>query len=135
MKISNILALLFISFFISSCATVGNPKIQNSDAVSQIKKGITTSSQVHDMFGEPQERNTSDAKLETWKYAYINAQVTPVTYVPVIGLFAGGAKSDITSLEIAFDKYNIVKSITTGKGYAESHNFGNTDTHIDKHEK
>lgn len=63
-------------------------------SVKNIRSGKTTKSEVLQMFGQPPTRNSSGGGKETWMYSYhdTRSRVTAATYIPIVGMFVGGAK-------------------------------------------
>ena len=59
--------------------------------------------------------HTQSTQLEVWTYAHINTEVAPVTFVPIVGLFAGSATSQVNQLTITFDEKGVVRGIQTGQ--------------------
>lgn len=52
---------------------------------------------------------------EILNYTHMDVAVTPITFVPIIGLFAGGADSEMNQVTLTFDDKEIVRDITTGQ--------------------
>lgn len=130
MNRSTLAVILFAAFTVTAgCVTSGNPEIQREDLIAQIKIGESTRETVRRLFGPPngtsrftgaglstpgQVSPGTTTQLEVWSYAHIDTAVDPVTFVPIVGLFAGGATSQIDQLTITFDEAGIVRSVQTG---------------------
>lgn len=76
------------------------------------------------MYGEPSNVSLTDAASEVWNYEYAHAQVKPVNFVPVIGIFAGG--QDIHKNQVVFilDQNNLLRNYTVHSSESEINNFG-----------
>jgi outer membrane protein assembly factor BamE (lipoprotein component of BamABCDE complex) len=72
------------------------------------------------LFGAPNGKSFAENGDEIWTYTYSKTQVNAATYVPVVGLFAGGAQSDSSVLTVTFDRSGVVKSYGTQNAHAAS---------------
>jgi hypothetical protein len=41
--------------------------------------------------------------VESWNYTHIDVEVDGATFIPIVGLFAGGATSSLSSFTVVFD--------------------------------
>lgn len=107
--------LILIIFILMACTSVhGNKQITNNDITSQIKPGVSTKVDVKTLVGDPMEVEFTDTGIETWKYVYSKGRIRSATYVPIIGIFAGGIDSTHNTLTIRFDSDGIVEKIGRG---------------------
>ena len=93
--------------FISGCASAGNEKVRTEtmDSVStKVTKGVTKQAQIKALYGEPSNVSLTDGGSEVWTYEYSHSTATAVTYVPIVGLFAGGADVNKNQVVFIFDK-------------------------------
>lgn len=118
----NMLISLLAAVLLTACAAVGH-KIDQSQ-VEQIHKGDTTKADVLKMLGKPDQITNDGNGLESYQYMY--AKVTPkgATFVPIVGLFAGGANVENEMVQVTFDSNGIVKNIFTTRGAIESSMYG-----------
>jgi len=49
-------------------------------------------------------------------YMHIAASANAASYIPVVGLFAGGAKSTSDLVTFNFDPQGVLKSVTSNRG-------------------
>lgn len=124
--------LIVMNFTFASCVTSGNPTAAREDLISQIKIGETTKEDARRMFGQPtvMSRHSGamfpglpgspnpNSNVEVWNYTHMNTEVDPVTFIPVIGMFAGSATSKMSQLTVTFDEQGIVRHIQTGQTQA-----------------
>lgn len=126
------LSIILVCFlFLAACATSGNPKIRDQKSVANIQKGITTKQDLVEMFGQPQAKNKQKDGVEKWSYVYSEAKVKGATFIPIVGLFAGGATADVNTLEFEFDPNGVVSKYSVGEGNIDTQNFGKTKTNIE----
>ena len=125
-------ALIFAASCLA-CASSGNPALQREELVSQIKIGESNKDDVRRLFGPPNAISRSSGTvlpgisglpsqnlmIEIWSYSYVNVETSPVTFIPIIGLFAGSATAQISSLTLQFDDKGIVRHITTSQTTSE----------------
>lgn len=50
----------------------------------------------------------------------MNVDVDPVTFIPIVGLFAGGATSNINTFTVSFDEQGIVRHISSMQSQGRS---------------
>jgi outer membrane protein assembly factor BamE (lipoprotein component of BamABCDE complex) len=70
--------------------------------VTQLKRGITTEQDVERILGHPTSMTVTADGGQTWVYSYASIQMRPTTFVPIVGLFAGGADTRQTVTILRF---------------------------------
>ena len=96
------------------CMSVGN-KFDPS-RVSHIKRGVTTDTELVSMFGQPNQRGVDTNGAPTMDWIYGQTQVKPLTFVPIVGAFAGGATSQNMSLHVTLGANGKVKEFHSNAG-------------------
>lgn len=100
---------------LAGCASSGNDKVRTEtmDTVgTKVVKGKTTKDQVKALYGEPSSVSLTDAGSEVWKYEYAHATANAASYIPIVGLFAGGADVNKNEVVFIFDKDNVLQNYT-----------------------
>lgn len=112
----------------SGCVSSGNTSVVDQDRVSQIKLNISTKEDVRRILGQPNgisrhsgsysalyglPSTISLTNVEAWSYSHINVDVNPATFIPIVGLFAGGATSNMNTFTVVFDDHGIVRHISS----------------------
>ncbi len=115
------LLTMIICLFFLGCATIGNEQISKSEIISKIEIGKSTKTDMRSLFGEPTKVNFQENGKEIWEYIYKKGQVKPATFIPLVGIFAGGAKIEGNTLTIMFNDKGVVEKYGTGKIEGESH--------------
>lgn len=82
----------------TSCASYGN-KI-NPDYIATIKKGETTESELIKNIGNPSSIGILPDGQKLLVYTYVYSEAKASTFIPIIGLFAGGANTSTQTLHI-----------------------------------
>jgi outer membrane protein assembly factor BamE (lipoprotein component of BamABCDE complex) len=109
------IAMFMAAAVLAGCASSGNQvlKGETAETVStKITKGVSTKDNVRKAYGDPTNTSFTDGGNEIWTYNYAHATATAVSYVPIVGLFAGGADVDKKQLVILFDKAGVVSNFT-----------------------
>ena len=83
---------------LDSCASAGNNI--NESQVGQIRRGTTSEADLIRMFGPPNQRSISGNGESVLTWTYIQANVTPASFIPYAGAFLGGAQSANKSLTV-----------------------------------
>jgi hypothetical protein len=119
----------------SGCVSSGNPSVMDQGRISQIKVDISTKGDVRRLLGQPNSTSkhsggypalyglplkTSLTNVETWSYTHINVDVNPATFIPIVGLFAGGATSNLNTFTVVFDDQGIVRHISSTQSQGRS---------------
>jgi outer membrane protein assembly factor BamE (lipoprotein component of BamABCDE complex) len=119
----------------SGCVSSGNPSVVDQDRISQIKLDISTKEDVRRILGQPNGISrqsgsysplygvpalTSLTNVETWNYTHINVDVDAATFIPIVGLFAGGATSNVNTFMVVFDDKGIVRHISSTQAQGRS---------------
>jgi outer membrane protein assembly factor BamE (lipoprotein component of BamABCDE complex) len=100
MKHSSILYAICISALaFSGCAHVHGKKV-DSAAVTQIQKGVTTKAELIAKLGEPNSTTQRGDGGEMLMWRYTESQTNAATYVPIVGMFAGGRSTSATVLTV-----------------------------------
>lgn len=96
---------------LAGCYSVGR-KI-DMDAVKQIKQGESTREDVRGLLKSPDSISTDGYGNETWMYMYARASAKPESFVPVVGMFAGGANSQSQMVMVQFGPDGKVSNLIT----------------------
>lgn len=107
-----IIALLSITIFIvSGCSSSGNQSLKSeTQATLQTKliKNKTSKSDVVREFGSPTSVTSKNDGGDIYLYEMNNGKINPLTYIPVVGFFAGDTTTESRSLSIVFNKNDTV---------------------------
>lgn len=119
MKTLALISLLFLA----GCMSVGN-KI-NHEYANNIQKGVTTEQEVLTNMGPPMSTAINSDGLKILTYMHVKTDVHGATFIPIVGMFAGGADSTTTTVVIQIDnETGIVKDWTYSTATATSKNGG-----------
>ena len=113
---------------LSACGASG-VKINDSQ-IAQLKKGETTIQQATAQLGQPTNR-MSVGDFTTMTYSYGEYSARAANFIPVVGIFAGGADIRSSMVMLKFDKNGVLKDIITSQSqYGAGKNFsaGEIDT-------
>lgn len=105
--------IVCLSMFLVGCASAG--RNYDSRKVSQIEKGKTTEAELIQMFGLPTQRGVNSEDQTTMQWVYSEATTKGATFVPIVGLFAGGVDTKTKILNVNLTN-NVVTSYTYSGG-------------------
>lgn len=111
------LPFLLAAALLCGCASVGHKLDQSK--VDQIKKGETTREQVIQLIGSPNQITRDSAGRMTFQYMYVRSTAKASTFIPVVGIFAGGANIQNQITMVTFNSSNIVSDVFTTYGANE----------------
>lgn len=94
-----LLSVFCMAAILSACAAPA-PKVAPSAASFQ--KGITTEADVVAMFGKPMSVMSGMDGRKVIAYATVNNGIRGASFIPVVGLFAGGMDMKISSATFTF---------------------------------
>lgn len=106
--------LCCIALAAAGCVSSGT-KV-TGDQLAQFKDGTTTEAQIVAKLGPPNSASTSTDGSKTDIYVHIAASANAASYIPVVGLFAGGAKGTNDSVVFNFDSKGVLKSHSSSTG-------------------
>jgi hypothetical protein len=112
-----ILALTMLA--LPACASnYGSQQVQNFGAYSDLQKGQTSKLEVHDKFGQPHDVDYFSTGESVWTYFSVRMKTNAATFIPFVGLVAGGLDADTTTASFFFDmedKFSKVETATKSK--------------------
>jgi outer membrane protein assembly factor BamE (lipoprotein component of BamABCDE complex) len=103
------LALVFVIFITIGCAQK-RPALDSTTA-AQIKKDVSTKAEVSKLLGEPNGVTQKD-NAEVWTYTDMKFETDGISYIPVVGMFAGKNEMKSSSIVVTFDEKGIVKELS-----------------------
>jgi outer membrane protein assembly factor BamE (lipoprotein component of BamABCDE complex) len=118
---------------VAGCASSGNDKVRTEtmDTVgTKVTKGTTTKDQVRGLYGEPNNVSLTDGGSEVWTYEYAHATANAASFVPVVGMFAGGSNVNKNQVVFIFDKAGVMQNYTVHASQSEVRRGGGDITGI-----
>src|SRR5690348_4632045 len=106
---------------LSGCYTVGT-HVERDDA-SQFEKGVTTEADVVRSFGEPQLVTSKTDGTRTITYSWAHARVKGTTFIPIVQLFASGAKVEAKSTTFVFGQDGKLSEVVLSESTTDSRNY------------
>lgn len=111
----SITVVVLVFLFAAGCATMGDERIRDTATIDQIEIGVTTKDDVRDMVGYPTKVTFEECGDETWEYVLTKAQTRAASFIPIIGLFAGGMDTQMYTLTVRYDENGVVKKYGRGQ--------------------
>lgn len=102
-------AVVAAALTMSACATnVGTQAVNDFGRFQQLEAGQTTKVQLHGIFGQPHGvSNIEQTGESVWSYFNIRERTNAMTYVPFVGLLAGGSDIDNIRADFYFDSNDV----------------------------
>jgi len=113
---------LLTGLLLVGCASSGNESVRDvsdTSVAAHVTKGQTTKDQVRASYGDPTAIGFTDSGNEQWTYVHAVATAKAVNFVPIIGMFAGGADVAKSTFVIFFDKTGVVQNYSVSKSQSE----------------
>lgn len=106
--------MLAVTF--SSCTVnQGNAAIKDFGRYTNLQKNKSTKRDVHNNFGQPHDVNYA-AQASRWTYYNLQMTMSGATFIPIVGLIAGGTNDRISTAEFFFnEKATLLNYSTTEK--------------------
>ncbi len=98
------------------CASSGT-KVTAADMAS-FTVGRSTEADVIGRLGEPNSTATAADGTRTDIYVYAQAAANAASFIPVVGLLAGGATSHTTTASFVFDQRGVLSATSSGQGHS-----------------
>jgi hypothetical protein len=108
--------LLFVAaaLGLASCASAGI-KVDEAQ-VKGFEKGRATSLEIIKALGTPTERSFASDGTSKITYTYAESQIRPATFIPIVGLFAGGSDTRHSAVVFEFNKEGILTDYASSEG-------------------
>ena len=88
------------------------------ETASSFQKNVSTFDEVVGRLGEPQRVATAADGSRTAVYSYAQTKIRPESFIPYVGLLAGGSDTDTTSVLFRFDAKGRLIDYSSVKGHA-----------------
>ena len=114
MQLNKIIGLFAVLLIISSCATnYGASQTQDFGRYLSVKEGESSKTDIFDTFGQPGDVNYFENSESVWVYYAGSMTISGATYIPIVGLFAGGNNSNTQISKFYFDPDGILIKVET----------------------
>jgi outer membrane protein assembly factor BamE (lipoprotein component of BamABCDE complex) len=102
---------------LAGCVSSGTKVTQQQ--LTQFQVGKTTEAEVIAAFGAPTSSSVATDGSKTDVYQHISAHANAATYIPIVGIFAGGAKSTADTAVLNFDQQGILRSTSSSTAHSD----------------
>jgi hypothetical protein len=113
---TNLVILSIISLLtLSSCSVnQGNNAIKDFGRYSSLQKGSSVKKEIYNTFGQPHDVNYVSSSSR-WTYYNLQSTMSGATFIPFIGLIAGGTNDQITTAEFFFTSQGKLQNYSTSE--------------------
>jgi hypothetical protein len=108
------------------CASIGTDVKDSQLSAFQI--GVTTRSDVIRTLGPPESEAVSSSGDRSMVYAETHFHTKAASFIPIVGLFAGGAKGQSSSVVLRFDRNGRLAEVTNSRTDVDTGPFPGTAT-------
>lgn len=110
-----LIASIISSLLVSGCATTesGARNLSDIGRYTSLKQGFSTKKDVFILFGQPHDVQHMDDKTSLWRYFQTKSSTSVATFIPFVGLVAGGVDSQTLITTIHFDDRNNFSRLNT----------------------
>jgi hypothetical protein len=109
---------IICAFALSGCVSSGT-QIKQSQLTS-FQKGVTTERDVTRALGQPQAISTSTSGYRVIVYSGVRASPTAASFIPIVGIFAGGANAQASSVVFTFGPDGKMTAMTSSQVTTET---------------
>jgi outer membrane protein assembly factor BamE (lipoprotein component of BamABCDE complex) len=96
----------------TGCTTTSGVQVQQSQ-LSSFRKGITTEAEVISTLGTPTMSSLTSDGERVLVYSFAEYKIRGATFIPIVGLLAGGSDMSTNSAVVTFGKDGKMVSYTT----------------------
>jgi hypothetical protein len=118
---TKLLSCLFIGLVLSlfGCASATTGRRIDQAVAAQIHKG-DTKARVVELLGTPSNASLTGTGKEMLVWVFARSSVKGATFVPVVGLFAGGADTQLTTFQVVLGPDKLVEETLWNDGTTET---------------
>ena len=102
---------------LAGCVSSGTKVTQAQ--VSAFQVGKTTEAEVLAALGPPNSASVLSDGSKIDVYVHMSAHANAASYVPIVGLFAGGAKGDSDTVVLSFGPNGLLRSTSSNTAHAD----------------
>ncbi len=104
MKLCCLICLAFVCVALCNCQTYGNKTLDDPRKYLNLREGKSTKLDIYQVFGQPQDVDYSNDRSQSmWTYFKVETSPNAWSYVPYIGMIAGGTNEEATKVYFFFD--------------------------------
>jgi hypothetical protein len=116
MKIGSNVGAILAAAVLSGCVTYGNKTLDDPKRYLNVREGKSTKLDIYQVFGQPQDVDYSDDRSQSmWTYFKVETSPNAWSYVPYIGMIAGGTNEEATKVYFFFDSESRLIRMQTNK--------------------
>ena len=105
---------LLLLIFITNCASnFGASETQDFGRYLSIKEGVSSKTDIFDSFGQPGDVRYLSSDESVWSYYATKMTMNAATFIPIIGMVAGGSNADTQISRFYFDSSNTLIKVET----------------------
>ena len=104
----------FVGLLLAGCVSSGVKVDQNK--LAQLNPGATTFNEAVALLGKPNNSSIQSDGTRSITYVYFQSQANAANFIPYVGMFAGGASSENSTIVLNFDSRGILTTYSSNQG-------------------
>ena len=107
-------AILPVALFSSCAVNQGNTSIQDFGRFAELERGKSTKRDVYKGFGQPHDVSYASQNSQ-WTFYNTQSTTSAASFIPFVGLVAGGLNNQITTADFFFNKKDVLQRYSTSQ--------------------
>ncbi|WP_290890621.1 hypothetical protein [Arenimonas sp.] len=100
------------ALLLAGCMTLGNESVTDHGRYMRLKLDQSTKVEVHHWFGQPQDVIEQQEKGRVaWVYLRVDSRTNLLTFIPFVGMVAGGSDETIHRTVMTFDDKAVLRDV------------------------
>ena len=104
----------FVGLLLAGCVSSGVKVDQNK--LAQLHPGATTFNEAVALLGKPNNSSIQSDGTRSITYVYFQSQANAANFIRYVGMFAGGASSENSTIVLNFDSRGILTTYSSNQG-------------------
>ena len=110
-KLGRLFFAVAITAMATGCMTMGNKQLDDVGNYLKLREQQSTKSDVYAIFGQPHDVRPLEPTDSVWVYYKIYTRPSAWTYVPIVGMVAGGSARETTFSYFVFNDSGVLQKI------------------------
>jgi outer membrane protein assembly factor BamE (lipoprotein component of BamABCDE complex) len=94
---------------VSACVSSGTSV--TPEQLAQLQPGVTTETEIISKLGTPNQSSTLPDGTKMDMYMHLSSSVHAASFIPVVGMLAGGASHHVDSVTFTFNPQGVLKTV------------------------
>ena len=118
---NKLVLLVAVALTLGACASYG--KQFSQEDIKEFEKGKTTLSEIKNVLGKPYSTGFNEKGEATMTYIYTDIRLKGATFIPIVGIAAGGANTKTQIVKFFFDENEVLLKYDFSESDVETCNY------------